>query len=224
MALSPRLDIRQTQALVMTPQLQQAIKLLQLSNLELTAFIDQELERNPLLEREDGERPDGAEAPEIELDTRGADEAPMLDAADGGPDASLDVDVDNLYNNDSASDGIDGEAFGQWSRTGGRMDFEDGESNLEQTLTESVSLRDHLTAQLNVDMADPADRMIGLHLIEMLDEAGYLIGDIADVAAALGCAVEQVESVLKRMQRFDPVGIAARSLKECLAVQLIEKD
>lgn len=224
MALSPRLDIRQTQALVMTPQLQQAIKLLQLSNLELTTFIDQELERNPLLEREDGERPDPSDAPEIELDTRGANEAPMLDVPESGSDATLDVDVDNVYNNDSAGDGADGEAFGQWSRTGGRMDFDDGESNLEQTLTEKVSLRDHLVAQLNVDMTDPADRMIGLYLIEMLDEAGYLAGDIADVAERLGCPVEQVEAVLKRMQRFDPVGIMARNLRECLAVQLVEKD
>jgi RNA polymerase sigma-54 factor len=231
MALSPRLDIRQTQALVMTPQLQQAIKLLQLSNLELTAFVDQELERNPLLEREDGDRMDGGDsAPDPEAaDPReqpeAPTEAPLLDgmtetsAADG-----MDVDYDNLFNNDSAADSLDGEAFGQWSRTGGSLSFEDGESNLEQTLAGEASLRDHLVAQLNVDVPNPADRLIGLHLIEMLDECGYLIGDLAELAERLGCPLAAVEGVLKRVQRFDPVGVFARSLKECLALQLAERD
>lgn len=223
MALAPRLDIRQTQQLVMTPQLQQAIKLLQLSNLELTAFIEQELERNPLLEREDADRPDPNEPAEHQLDNRA--EEPMMDGTGSGADESLDVDVDNLYNNDSAADGsIDGEAFGQWSGTGGRADFDDGESSLEQTLAGEISLREHLTAQLNVDFTDPAERLIGLALIEMLDECGYLAGDLAEAAAALGCEVEAVEAVLKRMQRFDPAGIFARSLKECLGLQLAEKN
>jgi RNA polymerase sigma-54 factor len=237
MALSPRLDIRQTQALVMTPQLQQAIKLLQLSNLELTAFIDQELERNPLLEREDGDRAEPVA--ETGLDAAGLDggpddpretpaepvEAPMLDgmtetsAADG-----MDVDYDNLFNNDSAADSLDGEAFGQWSRTGGSLSFEDGESSLEQTLAGETTLRDHLVAQLNVDILAPADRLIGLHLIEMLDECGYLVGELDEVAAKLGCPVAAVEAVLVRMQRFDPVGVFARSLKECLALQLAERN
>ncbi|MBC7953833.1 MAG: RNA polymerase factor sigma-54 [Rhodospirillaceae bacterium] len=234
MALAPRLDLRQSQALVMTPQLQQAIKLLQLSNMELTAFIDQELERNPLLEREDGDRPDAPDTDGGDTDPREAlapapAETPLLDgmtetsAADG-----MDVDYDNLYNNDSPSDAMggegDGEAFSQWSRTGGSMSFEDGDANLEQTLSGDISLRDHLVAQLNVDILDPVDRLIGLHFIEMLDECGYLIGDLNDVAEKLGCPLELVEAVLKRMQRFDPIGVFARSLKECLALQLMEKD
>lgn len=239
MALTPRLDIRQTQALVMTPQLQQAIKLLQLSNLELTAFIDQELERNPLLEREDGDRaldaPGGESGGETGSDPGDSDprelpdaaptEAPMLDgmtetsAADG-----MDVDYDNLFNNDSAADGLDGEAFGQWSRTGGSLAFEDGESSLEQTLAGETTLRDHLVAQLNVDILNAADRLIGLHLIEMLDECGYLVGDLAELAERLGCGLDKIEAVLKQVQRFDPVGVFARSLKECLALQLAERD
>ncbi|HLO76955.1 MAG TPA: RNA polymerase factor sigma-54 [Magnetospirillum sp.] len=233
MALSPRLDIRQTQALVMTPQLQQAIKLLQLSNLELTTFIDQELERNPLLEREDGDRGemdrvdaglDGGEADPREAAPEPA-ESPMLDgmtetsAADG-----MDVDYDNLFNNDSASDSTDGEAFGQWSRTGGSASFDDGESNLEQIVAGELTLRDHLVAQLNMDVLDPADRLIGLHLIEMLDECGYLIGDLGELADRLGCSQQKVEAVLARVQRFDPVGVFARSLKECLALQLAERN
>lgn len=235
MALSPRLDIRQTQALVMTPQLQQAIKLLQLSNLELTAFIEQELERNPLLEREDGERageaaPDGAaEAAPGDSDPRELSdapaEAPLLDGMTEGSAADgMDVDYDNLFNNDSAADSFDGEAFGQWSRTGGSVNFEDGEANLEQTLAGEASLRDHLVAQLNVDVLDPAERLIGLHLIEMLDECGYLAGDLEELAGRLGCSLDLVEAALKRVQRFDPIGVFARSLKECLALQLAERN
>jgi RNA polymerase sigma-54 factor len=227
MALAPRLDLRQTQSLVMTPQLQQAIKLLQLSNLELTAFIDQELERNPLLEREDGDR---SEAPEpldgpamAELETPPADNGIEGVTRSAAEDA-LDVDYDNLYNNDSAADGLDAEAFGQWSRTGGRMDFEDGEANLEQTLASGVNLRDHLVAQLNMDVHDPAERLIGLYLIAMLDETGYLAGELEEVAAKLGCELAKVEGVLKRVQRFDPVGVFARSLKECLGLQLAERN
>ncbi|OAN65467.1 RNA polymerase factor sigma-54 [Magnetospirillum moscoviense] len=225
MALGPRLDLRQSQSLVMTPQLQQAIKLLQLSNMELDTFIDQELERNPLLEREDSDRADTPDAPEPEQAAPTSEPEPMLDGqTQGAAEDSMDVDYDNLYNNDSASDQPDSEAFGQWSASGGRHDFDDGDTNFDQMMAESISLRDHLVAQLNMDIADPADRLIGLHLIEMLDETGYLSGDIAEIAGKLDCPVETVEGVLKRVQRFDPAGIFARSLKECLALQLIEKN
>lgn len=222
MALTPRLDLRQTQSLVMTPQLQQAIKLLQLSNIELTAFVEQELERNPLLEQDDRER---AAAEESEPDQREAARAdePLVDALPGQQEeAPLDLDYDNTWNNDSPADGAD--LGGDWGGRGGRLDFEDGEGNLEQTLARDISLRDHLVGQLNVDVIDPADRLIGLHLIEMLDEAGYLVGDLEAVATALGCPLERVERVLARLHRFDPPGIFARSLAECLALQLRDRN
>jgi RNA polymerase sigma-54 factor len=223
MALGPRLDLRQSQSLVMTPQLQQAIKLLQLSNLELDTFIDQELERNPLLEREDADRSDTPEAPELPEPV--SSEEPMLDGqTQASAEDSLDVDYDNLYNNDSAADSADAEAFGQWSNSGGRHDFDDGDGNFDHLVADGVSLRDHLAAQLNMDFLVPADRLIGLHLIEMLDESGYLIGDPGEVAAKLDCPLETVLGVLARVQRFDPPGIFARSLKECLGLQLAEKN
>ena len=230
MAIGPRLDMRQSQSLVMTPQLQQAIKLLQLSNLELTAFIEQELERNPLLERDEaGDIPNDRDLTppdDIPLDQRGLAEAPLLDGMTGtSAQDSLDVDYDNQYTNDSLSDGAGGgEAFADWSRNGGRSDFGDAETSLEQTVAETLSLRDHLVAQLNLDIPDIKDRLIGLHLISMLDEAGYLSGSLEDLAFRLDCPLEQVETVLLRMQRFDPVGVFARSLAECLAVQLQEKN
>lgn len=225
MALTPRLDLRQSQSLVMTPQLQQAIKLLQLSNMELTAFIEQELERNPLLEREDGDRPDqeAVETPP-EPEPAGAEE-PMLDGMNqSSAEDGMDVDYDNLYNNDSVGDGPGGEAFGQWGQGGGHHGFDDGENNLEQTLAGEISLRDHLIAQLNMDILDPRQRLIGLHLIEMLDESGYLIGDLGELAEKLGCTVADIEVVLGLVQRFDPVGAFARSLKECLGLQLAERN
>ena len=230
MAIGPRLDMRQSQSLVMTPQLQQAIKLLQLSNMELSAFIDQELERNPLLERDEvGDGPTVGDTPEFAdgpPDDRGLAEPQLLDGmTSSSAQDSLDTDYDNQYNNDSVSDGAGGgEAFADWSKGGGRSDFGDGESNLEQTLAESLSLRDHLLAQLNLDVPDVKERLIGLHLISMLDEAGYLSGSLEDLAFRLNCSLELVESVLAKVQRFDPAGIFARTLAECLSIQLREKN
>jgi RNA polymerase sigma-54 factor len=210
----------------MTPQLQQAIKLLQLSNIELSAFVEQELERNPLLEREDGERPQGEESA-VEADGGSAEpdktDDRLIDALPGQQEETpLDVDYDNTWNNDSVADV--GESFADWGGHGGRLDFEDGESNLEQTLSRDISLRDHLIGQLNMDFADPADRLIGLHLMEQLDEAGYLAVSLAEVADTLGCRLARVEAVLGRLQRFDPPGIFARNLAECLALQLADKN
>ncbi len=232
MAIGPRLDIRQTQSLVMTPQLQQAIKLLQLSNFELAAFIDQELERNPLLEREEGERgPDSAEpkadASDLPVLDSAPAEAPLLDGMNAGSaEDGMDVDYDNTFNNDSASDAVQDESLGQWGNvgSGGGSGFDDGESNLEQMVAGEISLRDHLAAQVNMDIPVPADRLIALHLIEMLDEAGYLIGDLDELAEKLGCTREHVEVVLRRVQGFDPVGVFARTLRECLGLQLAEKN
>lgn len=212
MALTPRLDLRQTQSLVMTPQLQQAIKLLQLSNIELTAYVEQELERNPLLEREgEGERDaPGDEAPEAPDGAAPRGEEPVLDAAvPGQTEAPLDVDYDNLWNGEAA--------FADWSRRGGRHDFDDADGGLDEMVAREQTLREHLIGQLNVDILDPADRLIGLHLIDQLDDAGYLACALADVAEILGCDAAQVERVLARLQRFDPPGVFARNLAECLA-------
>ncbi|MFA6018986.1 MAG: RNA polymerase factor sigma-54 [Rhodospirillales bacterium] len=226
MVLAPRLDLRQAQTLVMTPQLQQAIKLLQLSNLELSAYVEQELERNPLLAREASEtdaRVTDAESQEASPERDRAEER-LVDTAPGTEESSLDIEVDNQFNNDSASDNESEGWQGSWEGRGGRADFLDDESDIAQTMASQKSLRELLTDQLNLDISNPAERMIGLHLIDMLNEAGWIQGDIADVASRLGCSVERVESVLLRLQAFDPPGIFARGLKECLALQLKDKD
>ena len=222
MALTPRLDLRQSQSLVMTPQLQQAIKLLQLSNLELSAFVEAELEQNPLLERDDGQAATAAdEAPAAESNDA-AVEAPLVDVLPGqSEEAPLDLDYENTFTNGGVDEGGDGLA--DWGNRGGRHDF-GGDEGFEDTLTRELSLRDHLQSQLNLDVTDPADRLVALHLIEMLDEAGYISGSLDALAATLGCEVARVEKVLVRLQRFDPPGLFARTLAECLALQLRDRD
>ncbi|WP_207461977.1 RNA polymerase factor sigma-54 [Azospirillum sp. SYSU D00513] len=250
MALTQRLDLRQSQTLVMTPQLQQAIKLLQLSNIELSDFVDREIEQNPLLER-DGGGPDGGDgfdgeagAPDrAAAEAAGADGAgeAALPPSDGrtrdtvemtssetmgsATESPLDTDFENVYGDDRFGDGSDGgaEVYGAWNERGGRG-FED-DSSLEATLTGEKSLREHLIEQLKIDLPDHGDQLIGLALIDSLDEAGYLVGmDLAGLAGQLGCGLDRVERVLAAVQRFEPSGIFARSLKECLAIQLREKN
>ena len=225
MALTQRLDLRQSQSLVMTPQLQQAIKLLQLSNLEVSAFVERELEENPLLEREDGEAEPAEAAATEAADVRTNDE-PLLDSIEGSGTASaaseapLDTDFENMW---SAEPGEGATSFATWGSGGGR-DFDDGEFDPEQNLTRAETLRDHLLAQIQVDLADPADRIIALQLIDRLDESGWLAGDLESVADALKCDVARVEKTVALLQRLDPPGVFARSLKECLAIQLRDRD
>lgn len=252
MALAQRLDLRQTQSLVMTPQLQQAIKLLQLSNIELSAFVEQELEQNPLLERDEGERDylngdgngsgNGADGAAGERgdgqDGDGADNGPALadqrtrdtaelTTSDTIADNPLDTDYENDYADDRFDNGSDGgELLGSWNEAGagGSGSFDEELPGLEATLSGSLSLRDHLIEQLNIECTDPVERAIGLALIDQVDGAGYITTDIAALAEQLGCTLAAVEAILARVQRFDPTGVFARSLKECLALQLKEKN
>ena len=190
MAISQRLDLKQSQSLVMTPQLQQAIKLLQLSNLELTAYVEQELERNPLLERDEAAegRTTGRMArkrmPSERLTNGEATAADTLSlaASDGiarDQDAPLDTDYDNMWNGEASGDGPS--LGGTWGNGAGGHS-RDGDSFLEQTVSEPVTLHDHLLDQINIDIADPADRMIATNLIHLLDDAGYLTGDYGALA------------------------------------------
>lgn len=230
MVLQPRLDLRQAQTLVMTPQLQQAIKLLQLSNLELTAFVEQELERNPMLERD--ERPADSFEDRVPAEERRDATASVLVEAVGGtsaPESPLDVEVDNSYDEGSPYEGPSYDpdtSLGSWegAGSGGRSDFGDDDRAFDETLSSPVSLRDHLVGQLELDIADPRDRMVGMALIDALDDAGWLTTDLDDIADGLGTTRAHVETVLAKVQTFDPAGLFARSLKECLALQLADRN
>ncbi len=234
MAIGPsigaRLQFRQTQSLVMTPQLRQAIKLLQFTNLEARAFVEEELERNPLLERDEahetvGERPALDQRPQAE--PHGADSAdlvanPTLPADGASP---LDAGVDDRFEAHGAADGApEGGGEGAFARTGGGRGFEGDERGIEELVESRTSLREHLGEQLRLGFSDPSDRLIGAHLIALLDPAGRLSADPADLARAMGTTTERVEAVRARMMRFDPVGMFARDLRECLAAQLADRN
>src|SRR3984885_10340844 len=230
MALSQRLQLRQSQALVMTPQLMQAIKLLQLSNLDLVAYVEAELERNPLLDPSTENEPapgtpGGAQSPD-QPDING--EAP---SGSEGENNSHDGDdrPDNHVDDTSLDDGEPPRSraaetppgHSEWAGTGsgGR---EDGDYNLEAFVSAETTLPDWLREQLTLAIADPVQRMIGQYLIDLVDESGYLTGDLAAAAERLGTGITEIESVLAVLQTFDPPGICARDLAECLAIQLKE--
>jgi RNA polymerase sigma-54 factor len=228
MALSQRLEFRQSQALVMTPQLMQAIKLLQLSSLDLAAYVEGELERNPLLERggdDDDERPAGAE-PEAGRpeEAAGGDWMGELQTSRSAMEASMGTELENVFPDDGGEKSAPAEmpppAYSEW--TGGSAAGDD--YNPEAFVSAETTLGDHLAAQLALAFSDPVRRMIGQYLIDMVDEAGYLAGDIAAVADKLGAPPAEIEAVLAVLQGFEPSGVCARNLTECLAIQLRERD
>ena len=202
MAISQRLEVRQSQSLVMTPQLQQAIKLLQYGNLELAAYVDQEVEQNPLLEHaaaRDTER-DVDEAPaqrgdEDDLDDRGGEAA-----WDGAPPTVPD-----------------------W-RDPPAADTDDGLTSFEQRVTGATSLRDHLLAQARPMLDTARERAIAESLVDNLDGAGYLASPPGELAETLGTATDEVEDVRRRLLGLEPVGAFAVDLRECLGAQAHERD
>ncbi len=243
--IGQRLEIRQGQGLVITPQLQQAIKLLQLSNLELEAFVESELEKNPILARdEEGDASSGT-------DERGESEA-RDSSGDGSGDGSgddlsegldmgsaseareaLDAREDDLYGDaapgERGADRAPDAAPEQYGLSGadraGRGPGWDGEGDgLERLGSGEISLRDHLVEQVTRAGFSPVDSAIALVLIDMVDEGGYLRGALEEVADQLGCELARVEQVLSRCQGFEPTGVMARSVEECLSLQLRERD
>jgi RNA polymerase sigma-54 factor len=224
------LELRQGQSLVITPQLQQAIKLLQLSNLELEAYVEGELERNPLLQRDERDAEPDAEPSPAET-TSDFETDQVSDAAAA---ADLDVRHDDLYEGASPGDRATGDAGpsdGQeaggsvdWSRAGrgGSFDSEDGDAR-ERHVRE-ITLAEFLHEQLTVAGLTDAERAVASVLIDAVDEGGYLRADLEEIAARLGCDMALVESVLKVLHGFEPTGVCARDVAECLRLQLEERN
>ena len=231
---SQRLELRQSQSLVMTPQLQQAIKMLQLSNVELADFVEAEIEQNPLLEH--GER-DGDEAPIGETDPAPAEvngaSVVLAEELPGVLGGDLAGDAAEHWRAESGAEGdgsVDrgGESLSWQTRSGGAggPGGPGGEDmpGIDQTATRARTLREHLIEQIGADLPDTAERVIAFHLLDQLDEAGYLRGGLDGVAERLGCSAARVERVLARLQEFDPPGVFARDLPECLALQLRDRN
>lgn len=210
MALAQRLDLRQSQSLAMTPQLQQAIALLQLSNLDLADYIERELEENPLLERVDG---DAAEA---------AADTPVPLGTDHDTDRSgeLDIQREDVW----ADAGAGGQADG-WERVGrgGALDFSGEDGDIAERFGETPTLRQHLETQIRLELPRARERSIALLLLDGLSEAGWYVGNIGEVAERLSVAPDEVRAVLGRLQQLEPAGIFATSLAGCLEVQLRDR-
>ncbi len=228
MALTPRLDLRQSQSLVMTPQLQQAIKLLALSSLEIEAFIAEAVEKNPLLEigssedtdrRKDnaGEEPPG-DAPAASTEGQASDTA--LGTSDMSASEALDMDIRDGGDNDAG--GGPGSADGMLSlSSGGAAGAGNGEfgdsPDFDSFAAADLSLRDHLLAQAGAAFSG---RMLFLvqQLIDQIEATGYLGADLLATAHRLGVDMAEMESALAALQCFDPTGVGARNLAECIAL------
>ena len=260
MATGPRLELRQGQSLVMTQQLQQSIKLLQANALELKAFVEQELEKNPFLGQEEGEgseqtadeptaKADEGEPREADFEGDGdfSSEMKQHDGWDDGGDDSRDIERDYLssaqgmsvhsadYHAEDDSRDIEdnpsqGESLRDHLLEQLHLDVTDpvqkliGAHLIEDNPSQGESLRDHLLEQLHLDVTDPVQKLIGAHLIDMVDEAGYIKDDLKPLAENFGVEPADIEKTLALLQTFDPPGVAARNLRECLMLQLRDKN
>ena len=220
MGLLQRLELRQGQSLVMTPQLLQAIKLLQLSHLDLVNYVEAELERNPLLETAP-ERPD--------IESAEHDAAPPsieIDLARGEIDATQPAQLENVFPDEPHEPmrGIDALTLStpSWQASGGGFDGE--EFDPTANLASEPSLHEHLIGQLDLATAAPVERLIGRHLIDAVNEVGYLGETCHSVAERVGIGVDEVERILGLIQTFSPAGVGARTLAECLTIQLRERN
>tara|TARA_R110002126_G_scaffold10841_18_gene49804 strand:+ start:46617 stop:48110 length:1494 start_codon:yes stop_codon:yes gene_type:complete len=222
MALTPRLDLRQSQSLVMTPQLQQAIKLLTLSNLELETFISDEVEKNPLLDTGELSTESGEERQDDSA-AQGSDE--ILSAGPSESEAALDMEghTDSFTNNSLCdSDGpLDGQLGlnGVSSGSGAIGDSAD----FENMLAAEITLTDHLMDQAGTVLSG-TDLFVAQHIIDQIDECGYLQADLLELAYRLNVGLVDIQRILGVVQTFDPVGVGARNLAECLALQARDAD
>jgi RNA polymerase sigma-54 factor len=227
MSLGPRLDLRQSQSLVMTPQLQQAIRLLALSNLEIEGVIAEEIERNPLLEAGGGEDAGDGDAT-LPIDTAvvrdepaGADELVLVGEASG---EALDVDLGaERFIDDGPGDAIGGLDGGLGASGAGAGGSGEEGIDFDGLAADGSSLADHLLAQAGAVLSGPA-LFVAQQLIDQIDECGYFTGSLLDVANRLGVSLAEVEAALATIQSFDPTGVGARTLAECLILQAKEAD
>ncbi len=242
MAISTKLEMRQSQSLIMTPQLMQAIKLLQMSNLDLVAYVEAELERNPLLEKgegetgsaEEGDSPNLPDASGEGRDAAVSSEEPgagdwMQSDLETGSEAiaqRMDTDLGNVFPDEPGVPASpdpallkSGDSYKNVSSGSASDDY-----NLEAFVAEEVSLVASLEAQMHLALSNEVDKLIAGHLINSLDENGYLYLDLEEAADLLGVEIRLVESVLETLQTFEPAGVFAGSLAECLKLQLIDRN
>lgn len=235
MALSPKLDFRQSQSLVMTPQLMQSIKLLQMTHIELDQFLNLEIEKNPLLDRIEAANDDFSDAePQRDNEEAGASDSSSADedwfkteAVEDAQDLSsaFDSSLENIFPDDPGrSDDAHVELAAQWKTSAGETYSAGGSYDIDQVTASRISLSAHVAEQIAMTFSSVSDRFIATALADALDESGYLRADVSLLAQNLGVETEHVDRILHEMQSFDPAGLFARDLRECLAIQLRLKD
>lgn len=230
MGLSPKLVLRQSQQLTITPQLMQAIKLLQLSSHELSTFVEREMAQNPLLEKEEprDSLPTQTDQPVEAASEAPDDQRPDWTSGDLETNAqsiadNLDTSAENIFPEDTAPAGPIAPSLSGGGQSNTSGSFED-HPDFENFITREKSLHEHLADQMVLAITAPEERLIAHMLIDGVDENGYLQIELPDVAERLGANPSNVETVLAVLQSFDPIGVGARSLGECLALQLAEKN
>ena len=243
--IGSQLNLRQNQSLVMTPQLLQAIKLLKMTNLEVSSFLKKQVEQNPLLVFDENQRThDRALAAENQegffekygredygdqmqresLDDRDlvrSNELPVPGVVSDEKIESRDT-LDFLSEHDVVDWKQSTTDFSTSLKQGGSVGNSIAYSAVDQIEDANLSLRDYLLGQVNVDFHNKIERSIGVRLIDMLDESGWFLGDLQTVSDAFGCSNKMIEDILYRCQRFDPPGVFGRNLSECLELQLRE--
>jgi RNA polymerase sigma-54 factor len=223
MALGPRLDLRQTQSLVMTPQLQQAIKLLAASNLELETFIAEALEANPLLDiaTPSSEAPEHGESADAFPEDAASDALTLPRGSEG--DAPLDLALEER-DWDTGDGALPSRRDAEWGAASASSADLTELPDWEQRRAAEVTLAEHLAAQVGTLTSDPQTAFIAHHIIGLLDDAGYLATPLGQIAEALGVEEPAVEAALALVQSLEPSGVGARSLAECIAIQAREAD
>lgn len=221
MALSPKLDFRQSQSLVMTPQLMQSIKLLQMTHVELEQFLDVEIEKNPLLDRIEAANDDfaGVDPARDSTDTDGDEAASddlsdsdwfKTDVSDDAEDLSstFDSSLENIFPDDPGRfDEIGPDLAAQWKSSVGDGYVSGSGYDIDQVTASRVSLNEHVTEQISLSFPRAAERFIASALADALDESGYLRIDIVALAQNLGVETVEIERILGVMQTFDPPGL-----------------
>lgn len=224
MSQQQRLDIRQSQTLTITPQLQQSLKLLQLSSLELAEYIAEELEKNPLLSADqDSFEQEDSKKNEIEDEVDNEPDITVLtsqrefdDVGESKEEAREDTRSDNLWNGDEIYENNHSQYYVETSH--------DGEENgSEKFVSSNKTLREHIQEQINLTFHDPSKRLLAHTLLDNLDDSGYLGADLDLLQENLGVSDDDIEDVIAELQEFDPPGIFARSLKECLEMQIRDR-
>lgn len=226
MALSASLLLRQSQSLVMTPQLMQSIQLLQMTHLELNQFIATEVEKNPLLEMH------GSEGGEGDHEAHGHDRSGDGEAENFGPSSqterlseALDGGFENVYQDDAGPRRADApELMSQWKSMPGNTGGEGDGYDLDDFVAGQVTLKEHIGQQVPFLLHDPIEILVARHLTDLLDDSGYIHHDLSELAETLGKPDRDIEAVLAKLQTLDPPGVFARSLSECLALQLISRN